>query len=98
MTDRLTEHEISELKPGDLIYIWLPAYADLDLVEVEVININSTHVEIAEKIGDIYSHETIELKYLSRFSSRNTIEELCIKKQCQLLGKRPMDFRHLKQI
>lgn len=100
MTPSMTQHEIDNLKIGDLIYHWYPVEGiDMDLFEYEIIGISDLSITTQSEVGLSFELKIIpKSKLLLYYSSRNAIEELCIRDQCQLTGKQPRDFRPLHLI
>jgi hypothetical protein len=92
MNQKITEQEIKDLKIGDLIYFWYPAGADIDLFEMEVIDIGLDKITVDFEGKEI---KVINKNNLIKYSSRNSVEEYCIKEKIRLLGKQPRDFRPL---
>jgi hypothetical protein len=97
MTPSMTQNEIDDLKIGDLIYYWYPVEGiAVDLFEYEIIGISDSSVTVQYEEGLSFVMKYIpKSRLLLYYSSRNEIEEFCIRDQCRLTGKQPRDFRHL---
>lgn len=96
MTPSMTQNEIDDLKVGDLIYHWYPVEGiAMDLFEYEIIGISDLSITTQSEVGLSFEIKDILKSNLRLYSSRNEIEELCIRDQCRLTGKQPRDFRPL---